>query len=69
MDAMKRLQMEQALKQSKEMEPMYIELCAEVSKQLRHYYDALLEKNFAPYEALQIIIAHGVTPGQPGGGK
>lgn len=38
-----------------------------VARQLRAYYNELIEAGFTPSQALRIVIAHGVYPGGLGG--
>lgn len=41
----------------------HIKLCQVVSESMFEYYKALMDKGFNAQQALQIVIAHGINPG------
>ena len=63
MDQFKKMAFEQAKKEVQENEGQFMDQCSLVAKLLKHNYNALLEQGFSSYQALQIVIAHGITPG------
>ena len=63
MDPFQMMAMEQAIKDAKSVEPQYIEVCHIMARELKHYFDALVEQGFTQGQALEIIKAHGCIPG------
>ena len=63
MDQLKRMAFEKAKKEIMDEEGQFMDQCRLVAIALKHYYDSLIEQGFTPYQSLQIVIAHGTTPG------
>lgn len=64
MDPFKKAEFDKYLKDTKNTEPQFIEICNIAARQLKHYYDALIDMGFTAEQALEIIKEHGCHPGK-----
>lgn len=67
MDLMKKEELRAALKQAKEIEPEFIEICHVMANQMKHFYNALIDKDFTEEQAIKIIMVQGASPGNYNG--
>ena len=64
MDLLKKLQLEMAIKEGRNMLPEFIQLASLVSEKMKIYYDGLIEAGFTEEQATEIICEHGIDAGR-----
>ncbi|MEZ2660513.1 hypothetical protein [Aneurinibacillus aneurinilyticus] len=57
------IEFELAIDEIKRNMDNHIKWCHAVSETMFEYYKALMDKGFNAQQALQIVIAHGINPG------
>lgn len=64
MDLFKKLQLEMAIKEQRNILPEFLQLCQVTATQMKMYYDALREAGFTNEQAMDLLSYHGVDIGR-----
>lgn len=64
MDLFKKLQLEMAVKQQRDMLPEFLQLYQVTATQMKMYYDSLRQAGFTNEQAMDLLSYHGVDVGR-----
>lgn len=64
MDLFKKLQLEMAVKQQRDMLPEFLQLCQVTATQMKMYYDSLRKAGFTEAQAMDLLSYHGIDVGR-----
>lgn len=64
MDLFKKLQLEMAIKEQRNILPEFLQLCQVTATQMKMYYESLKEAGFTNEQAMDLLSYHGVDVGR-----
>lgn len=64
MDLFKKLQLEMAIKEQRNILPEFLQLCQVTATQMKMYYDSLRQAGFTNEQAIDLLSYHGVDVGR-----
>jgi hypothetical protein len=64
MDLFKKLQLEMAIKEQRNMLPEFLQLCQVTAAQMKMYYDSLRNVGFTEEQAMDLLSFHGIDVGR-----
>lgn len=64
MDLFRKLQLEMAIKEQRNILPEFLQLCQVTATQMKMYYDSLRQAGFTNEQAMDLLSYHGVDVGR-----
>lgn len=64
MDLFRKLQLEMAIKEQRNILPEFLQLCQVTATQMKMYYDSLRQAGFTNEQAMGLLSYHGVDVGR-----